>query len=198
MIEWISQLLIDYKYYIVVAGALLEGEAVLLLAGGAAYHGYMNIYLVMLIAFLGALLHDHALFFIGRYYGQSFLDKYQKVEQKSRKVFNLFHKYHYFFIMSFRFIYGLRTITPLVIGTSKLSLRKYSLLTTISAFIWAVAVAYIGYAFAIALETVIENFEKYQKYLAIILVLVSLAIWAILKYRTYLRLKKAEMTKSEK
>lgn len=198
MIEWISQLLIDYKYYIVVAGALLEGEAVLLLAGGAAYHGYMNIYLVMLIAFLGALLHDHVLFFVGRYYGQAFLDKYQKVEEKSRKVFNLFHKYHYFFIMSFRFIYGLRTITPLVIGTSNLSLKKYSILTTISAFIWAVAVAYIGYAFAIALETVIANFEKYQKYLAIILVLVSLAIWAILKYRTYLRLKKAEKTKSEK
>ncbi|UNM06304.1 MAG: DUF2312 domain-containing protein [Holosporaceae bacterium] len=49
---WLN-LLHKYKYWIVILGALLEGEMVLLLAGGAAFHGYMNVHMVMLISFLG-------------------------------------------------------------------------------------------------------------------------------------------------
>ena len=53
-IDFWTNLLQTYQYIIVVVGALVEGEMVLIL-GAAAYHGYMALPLVMLISFLGAI-----------------------------------------------------------------------------------------------------------------------------------------------
>ena len=186
---WIH-LLETYKYWIVVAGALLEGEMVLILAGAAAYHGHMTLYMVMLISFLGAVFHDHMLFFIGRKYGNKILNRQSKWQDRINKVVRLIHKYDRYFIMSFRFIYGIRTITPIVIGASPIKLSKYFSLVVISGAVWAILVSYIGYAFALALDTVIENFAKYQKYLAVALALLIGGIYAFLKWHRFRKEKK--------
>ena len=183
MIDALTELLVQYKYWIVIAGALLEGEVVLLLAGGAAYHGYMNLSLVMLISFLGAIFHDHMLFFVGRYGGNRLLKKYPIIHEKSRRIFKLFHKYNTYFILSFRFVYGLRTVTPIIIGTSKLHLTKYSTLTILAGLIWAVAVSYIGFGSAAMIERIIQRFEIFQKYFAVALVALALIGWGIYKLR---------------
>jgi membrane protein DedA with SNARE-associated domain len=183
MVDYLTQLLIEYKYWIVIAGALLEGEVVLLIAGGAAYHGYVDLPLVMLISFVGAMIHDHLLFFIGRGLGARFFLKFPTFREKFRKVFDLFHKYHNYFILGFRFVYGLRTITPVIIGTSHIHLRKYSTLTLIAGIIWAISISYIGYMGAIALQAVIESFERCQKYFALAFVIFCLGGWIIYKVR---------------
>ncbi len=179
--ETLSALLIEYKYWIVVAGALLEGEVALLLAGAAAYHGYMSLSLVMLISFLGAMFHDHLLFFIGRYMGKPFLARYPRLRKKSQRVLNMFHKHQNKLILSFRFIYGLRTVTPIIIGTSDIFLKRYSVLTMIAAIIWAIIIAYLGYVFAAALEVVIVYFQQGQKILAAILVCFFIVAFIIYK-----------------
>ncbi|UNM06750.1 MAG: VTT domain-containing protein [Holosporaceae bacterium] len=61
------------------------------------------------------------------------------------KVSDLIHKYDNLFIMSFRFVYGLRTVTPLLCGNSRIEWKRYALLVSVSALIWAVVVAYLGY-----------------------------------------------------
>ncbi len=186
---WIH-LLETYKYWIVIAGALLEGEMVLILAGAAAYHGHMALHMVMLISFLGAVFHDHMLFFIGRKYGNKILNRQSKWQDRIHKIVKLIHKYDRYFIMSFRFIYGIRTITPIVIGASPIPLRKYFSLVVFSAAAWSIIVSYIGYTFALALEAVLENFAKYQKYLAGGLVILIAAIYAFVKWRRARNAKK--------
>jgi membrane protein DedA with SNARE-associated domain len=188
---WIS-LLETYKYWIVIAGALLEGEMVLILAGAAAYHGHMTLHMVMLISFLGATFHDHLLFFIGRKYGSKILYRQNKWQERINKVVELIHKYDRYFIMSFRFIYGIRTITPIVIGASPISLRKYFSLVVVSAAAWSIIVSYIGYTFALALDVVLEKFAQYQKYLAVALVLVIGSIYSFLRWRRVRKEKKEE------
>ena len=177
-----TALLIQYKYWIVIGGALIEGEVLLMLAGGAAYHGHLNLYLVMLIAFMGAVIHDHLLFFIGRYMGSKIIYKYPSLHNRAAKISDFMHKYDRWFIMSFRFIYGVRTVTPIIVGTTSIPLPRYSLLVTISALIWAVIVAYLGYAFAIAIDALLENFAKYSKYLAGGVVILALIISAIVRF----------------
>lgn len=181
-IQFWTEMLHTYKYTIVVAGALLEGEIVLILAGAAAYHQHMSLPLVMLISFLGALFHDNLLFMIGRFYGAKIL-KRQSAESRISKIVKLIHKYDNYFIMSFRFVYGLRTLTPIVIGSSKIALPRYAALVSISAAIWAVIVSYLGYSFAMALETIIADFQRYQKYIAIGIVVLIGVIYFITKYR---------------
>jgi membrane protein DedA with SNARE-associated domain len=181
---WLG-LLHQYKYWIVILGALLEGEMVLLLAGGSAYHGYMNVHWVMVIAFLGALVHDHLLFLLGRFFGRKLILRFPLVEGRVARVNELIHKYDRWFIMSFRFVYGLRTITPLMVGNSNIPWRRYTMLVSISAALWAMVVAYLGFTSAMALEKVLQDFDRYKKYLAIVAGLLILGVIGIIKYRQY-------------
>lgn len=165
MLEAISKLLLTYKYWIVIGGALLEGETLLLLAGGSAYHGHINLYLVVLIAFLGAVIHDHVLFFVGRYAEEKIISKFPKIDSKVQKISQLFERYENWFILGFRFVYGIRTITPIILGTTHIKLKKYSLMTVIAALLWAASIAYIGYSCALMIEAISDMFIIYQKYL---------------------------------
>lgn len=181
--ETLTALLVEYKYWVVIAGALLEGEVVLLLAGAAAYYGQMSLSLVMLISFLGAMFHDHLLFFLGRYLGRPLLARYPKLREKSKRVLELFHKYQNKLILSFRFIYGLRTVTPIIIGTSDITLKRYSSLTMIAALIWAITISYLGYAFAAAIQVVMDYFQQGQKVLAVILVCLIIIGFGVYKLK---------------
>lgn len=182
MIDYLLQLLIEYKYWIVVAGALLEGEVVLLIAGMAAYHGHLNLYMVMLISFLGAVFHDHALFFVGRHGGARLFKRFPKIREKSQRVFDLFEKYQNYFILGFRFVYGIRTITPIIIGTSTITLKRYSLLTILAGVIWAVVISYLGYGFAAIIGDIIDAVQRGQKYIAAGLVIFIGGIWAYRRF----------------
>lgn len=182
MIETITNLLIAYKYWVVIGGALIEGEVILLLAAGAAYHGYLDIYLVMLISFLGAVLHDNVLFFVGRHGGERLFKKYPVLREKSKRVFSLFHQYQTQFVLGFRFVYGIRTITPIIIGTTEMPFVRYTSLTTLAAFIWSVTVSALGYGSAIIIESIIEKFEVAQKYIAAVIILIAFFGWLFHKF----------------
>lgn len=170
----------EYGYWILVIGALIEGEGILLLAGGAAYFGYFSLPTVMLFAFVGAIIHDQVLYFVGRWGGMKLFQRSEKIAQKAEYAFALLKKYDLWLIMGFRFVYGVRTITPMVIGASELPLPRYTTLTIVSAAIWAILVSCAGYLFANALESIIETFHTYEKYLAIglgVLAVVALSIY---------------------
>lgn len=183
MVDYLLNLLIEYKYWIVIGGALIEGEIVLLIAGMAAFHGYLSINWVIIISFLGAIFHDHMLFFVGKGMGAKLFKKFPKVRRKSDKVFRLFHKYQNVFILGFRFVYGIRTITPIIIGSTQISAKRYSLLTIIAGVVWAVVVSLLGYGFAAIISEVIESFQRYQKYLAMGLGVGVVIWWGIYQVR---------------
>lgn len=185
-------LLQEYKYWIVILGALVEGEMILIIAGAAAYYGCMHIHMVILIAFLGALLHDNALFFLGRLIGQNFLQKHPKIYSKVEKVTVYILRYNTYFILGFRFVYGIRTLTPFVIGTSHIKFFRYTSLVSISAFVWAAMVGYFGYSSALAIEALIADFNRYKSYLGAFVIVLVGAIVAILQRRRKLHLRREE------
>lgn len=196
--DYILQLLIDYKYWIVVGGALVEGEVLLLIAGMAAYNGYLSLYMVMLISFLGAVFHDHLLFFIGRFAGAKLFRRFPTIRSKSDRVFRLLHKYQNLFILGFRFVYGIRTITPIIVGTSPISLAKYSSLTVLAGIVWAVSISYLGYAFAAMISEVITYFHRYQGYLTVFVVICVLGGILIHRIKKYLKQKRLDQEEDTK
>jgi membrane protein DedA with SNARE-associated domain len=50
-------------------------------------------------------------------------------------------------LLSFRFLYGIRSVTPFAIGMSEVSYLRFTLLNIIGAGIWAIAIASAGYYF---------------------------------------------------
>lgn len=162
----------EYGYWVLIIGALIEGESILLLAGGAAYFGYFSLPMVMLVSFIGAIIHDQLLYLIGRKGGMAMFERSEKTRKKADYAFKLLKKYDYWLIMGFRFVYGVRTVTPLVIGASGLSLKRYTLLTIFSAAVWATVISTAGFLFANALQRIIEIFHTYQIYIAITLLVI--------------------------
>ena len=82
-------------------------------------------------------------------------------------------------ILSFRFFYGLRTVTPFVIGTSTVSVKKFAVLNAVGAMVWAAAVGSGGYLFGHALEILIGKIKHYEVQVFAVIALLGLLIWIV-------------------
>jgi membrane protein DedA with SNARE-associated domain len=157
-----------YGYYAVFVFACIEGEVAILTAGFLCKQGLMSLQLVVFFAFLGTLLMEQCLFFVGRIYGTRLLLKYPRLAKKSSKVIEILRKYNAVFIFGSRFIYGIRNISPIVIGMARITPFKFSTLNIPAAIIWSIIVAGAGYVFADILEYTKENLKFFQIGLLII------------------------------
>ncbi|MEF3696938.1 DedA family protein [Desulfolutivibrio sp.] len=161
-LEFLQEVIRNYGYLALFIGTFLEGETILLLAGFAVQTGNFGLSLhgIILTAFAGSLAGDQAAFFIGRYFGNRFLKRREKWQERAARVHKLLERYHEVLILTFRFFYGLRNLTPFILGTTDISVKKFFALNAIGAFVWAVAFGCIGYLFGDILENVLESVLK--------------------------------------
>ncbi len=179
----IEQLITDYGYPVLLIGTLLEGETIVVLAGFLAHRGYLSLQWVILVAFLGTFASDQFFFHLGRRKGGGFLEKKISWQTKSRKVFDLLQRHQTPVIIGFRFLYGLRTITPFVLGMSGVSTYRYLLLNGLGAFLWATAIACLGYAFGNLLELLLEEMRRYERLAAAGICIAGFVVWVVSRLR---------------
>ena len=151
-----------YGYVALVVGTFFEGETILIAAGFAAHGGYLKLQWVMLAAFLGSLAGDQFYFFVGRMKGKTFLHRRPAWESKVQRVLKLFDQYRTLVVLGFRFMYGLRTVTPFAFGLSGISTIRFFILNLLGAIAWSVVVALVGYLFGAAARAVIADVRKYE------------------------------------
>ncbi|EHJ46843.1 SNARE associated golgi family protein [Solidesulfovibrio carbinoliphilus subsp. oakridgensis] len=181
-IEFFKHIIENYGYLALFIGTFLEGETILLLAGFAAQSPefHLDLRYVILSAFAGSLAGDQTAFFIGRYFGRRLMEKSEKWRARTERVTTMLKKYHEILILSFRFFYGLRNLTPFVLGSIDIPVRKFFVLNAIGAAIWAVAFALIGYGFGSLLENVLARLIDNVHYAELaVLGLAALAIVAV-------------------
>ncbi len=179
-----EQLFYDYGYTFLIIAALIEGEIFLLIAGSMAYHGYFQLPIVMLFSFVGAVIHDQSLYWVGYFGGEHILKRFPSLKKKSDKARKLMKKHNTALILGFRFVYGIRTITPIIVGISGVPQKKYALLTFPAAAVWAIVISCLGYYFAEMVEVIQAKFENGQKIIGIIIlavVILGLAIYFLTK-----------------
>lgn len=158
-------------YFAVLLGSFVEGESVILLGSALAYkYDEISLTTLIILAFMGSMCADQLLFFVGRIYGPRIIERRESWKAASQRVFYHLHRHSTLFIMGFRFIYGIRTVSPIVIGAAGVAIRRFAILNFISAFFWATISCLggylLGYFFADAIEDMIVNIEHYQKYVA--------------------------------
>ena len=69
----LDQFLQDFGYFALFLGTFFEGETILVLAGFLAFRGYMDINMVVLVAFFGSYAGDQLWYFMGRRHGRKLL-----------------------------------------------------------------------------------------------------------------------------
>lgn len=144
-----QEFLNQYGYWAVFLGSIIEGESIILTASALASLGQMSIVKVALVTFWGTLIADQAIYFAGYFYGEKYLDylqdKFPKIRPHIQKGLSFLKRHQTTYIMSFRFIYGIRIISPFIIGAQKIPFRRFSYLNFLAAVIWTILSCAAGY-----------------------------------------------------
>ena len=139
-----SELLREYGYLVILVWTFLEGETIVIVAGWLSDSVELKPWLIALCAFCGSFLSDQVMFSLGKYKGESVLQYFPRMAKNMNKAAQLFKKYDTALILGFRFVYGVRNITPIMLGISGISHKKFFLLNCIGAGIWAITFTYGG------------------------------------------------------
>jgi len=179
----LESLLATYGYPILFIGTVMEGETVMILAGLSAHLGYLSLFWVIAIGFLGAFCGDQICFLIGRRHGQELLARFPSWNARAERALQKLQKHQNLVILSFRFLYGLRAATPFVLGMGQVSYLRFVTLDLISASIWAVCIALAGYYFGRAVEPVLKDIQHYEAALLTGIGGIALLVWLVHVYR---------------
>jgi membrane protein DedA with SNARE-associated domain len=173
----IEAFIIHYGYIVVLVGTFFEGETILVLAGFLAHRGYMDFRLVVMLAFAGTLAGDQLYYYIGRIKGVSYFERRKSWKTKSERVFRLARRHQVLVMTVFRFIYGIRTVTPFIMGASGIDPLRFLVFNALGALLWAPAVAGLGYVFGHAAKIILQDIKRYELVLMGVIVLGGLVIW---------------------
>lgn len=173
----LESLITHFGYPALVLGLLLEGETVLVLAAFMAHRGYLDLPLVILFGGLIAFGSDQFFFWMGRTQGSVFLSKRPAWQPHVEKAKSLLDKNSTLLFLGIRFMYGLRTVLPFVIGTSKLDPRKFILLDLIGAFIWSLTFGLAGHFIGHVMTLIFEDIKEHETLVTIGIVLIGVGVW---------------------
>lgn len=174
---YLAHFIREYGYIAILIGTFLEGETILVLGGLAAHLGLLELHWVMASALAGSFSGDQLYYYIGRRYGPRIIAKRLSWQASAEKVYKHLHRHQNFLILTFRFYYGLRNVTPFAIGASQVSRLRFFVLNFIGAVIWAIALGYIGYLFGEAFRLFIADVKHYGLIALGALVAIGVAVW---------------------
>ena len=175
----LESLLNNYGYPILLLGTFLEGETILILGGVAAHLGYLSLGWVIACGFVGTLFGDQLYFYLGRRHGSEFLARRSTWQARSQRVHRILERYPVLLVLGFRFLYGLRTVTPFVLGTSKVPYLLFTVLNVIGAGIWAIAIGLAGFYFGHSVEIVLGEIKQYEIQVFAFITVAGLLVWGI-------------------
>lgn len=173
----LESFVVTYGYPALLAGVFLEGETVVIIAGIMAHSGYLQLPWVIGVAFCGAFCADQLFFQVGKRKGKRFLEKRPRWEPRIDRIRRFLVRYQAVAVISYRFIYGMRTITPIVIGASGFSTRRFLFLNLCSTLLWASAVSFAGYFFGNIIKAMLHDFKRYELAVMLVVAAVGGGIW---------------------
>lgn len=196
MEEIVQTILTQYGYLlypVILVWTFIEGETVVIITGAIASEGTYNINVEMLAlcALAGSFFGDQLYYYIGRRYGTPLLARWPTLGGKIDWAFHLVKTHPTLFILSFRFIYGIRNIAPFVIGISGVPRLRYAMLNFVAAAIWAHSFAWGGYWLGRALEEWLGD-NKWAMLGTFVVVAACFGAWGYLGQKKKLRALEAK------
>jgi membrane protein DedA with SNARE-associated domain len=162
VLDFVTALLLTHGYLVIFLGAALDnfglpssGDIVLFAGGFFANNGQAALPLVMLSGFAGALVSDNSVYWIGRIGGRPLIDRILKIrllqflinEKSLEKVERYFESHGGKTVFVGRFGPGLRSMTPLFAGVTRMQYLRFVPYNVAAALVWAVVYSLIGYVF---------------------------------------------------
>ncbi len=169
------------------AGLFAPGMTVVIIGGVLVQLGVLDLWNIIFVASLGAILGDSISYIIGRRYGLAFMHRFGKyVWMKPERIDGVrelmrTHAGKALFIG--RFHSWSRAFAPLIAGASHVSVTKFVVFTVPGCVIWAVVFVFIGMLFG-------QSYKLVLQYTSVLVAIIILAgIVSLLVYRRQWRQK---------
>ena len=184
-----QELIENYGYLAIVLVTFIEGESIVILAGIAAHLGLLEVPWVIVSAIAGSFSGDQLWYYIGRHWGPKILRKRPHWQTAADKVYRHLHRHQYWLILTFRFYYGLRNVTPFAVGSAGIPRVRFFALNLIGAIVWAFTFTYAGYLLGETMKLFIDDYHRYALYAIGAVVAVLFALWVTTFVRARRKLK---------
>ncbi len=155
-------------------GFFLPGDSLLFTAGFLASRGFLDIYLLIVLTFLGAVLGDSTGYWFGEKVGPKIFTKDDSLFFKKDNV----HKAEEFFkkhgsktIILARFVPVVRTFVPILAGVGTMSYRKFLTYNLIGGAIWGIGLPLSGYF----LGNLIPGVDRYLLPIIALIIIISIS-----------------------
>lgn len=176
----------------ILLGAAFEGQTAVIIGGALAHHGVLSLAVVFASAALGSGVVDHLLFVLGRRFRHTALVQRYVAKPGFTKSLGLIERFPNTFILSFRFIFGLRAAGPVAVGVSKISHLRFAILNALGSIIWSAVFAGVGYLFGPAAITLLERLMPDAGPIALVVVGLALVVWLII-WRRRVKLRRERL-----
>src|SRR3989344_3143871 len=132
-------------------GIFIPGQTIVMIGGFYAKLGVLNIYYVIVLSALGAIIGDLIGYVLGRRYGYSFIRDYGKYfffkKEYFKKTKELMNEHTGKTIIIGRFNSITRAFAPFVAGSSKVPFKKFLFYNIAGGISWGVFFSLVGYIF---------------------------------------------------
>ena len=140
----------------------------------------------MIVAVLGSFTADQAWFQIGRRYRDHRWVVRARRQPAFARAIRALERHPVGFIFAFRFLYGLRTVSPIAIGTSSVAARTYLAVNAAAALVWGCTFTLVGYVFGSAFEEFLGRLRPHGRdwlWIALALVVAGAIVGIVYKWR---------------
>lgn len=138
----------------------LPGDSLLFAAGAVASLGSLNVWFLVMLLAIAAIMGDTVNYWIGHFFGKKIVDnpRIPVNQEHITKTEQFFKKYGGKTIIIARFVPIVRTFAPFVAGIGSMEYRTFILFNIIGGTMWVVLFTVAGYLFG-NLAVMKDNFH---------------------------------------
>jgi membrane protein DedA with SNARE-associated domain len=126
--------------------AFFEGETFLLVAAAlGATTGVVSAPPLLAAAWLGSFAGDQTWFAVGRRFGPGVSRRFPRLADRLERASSLLRRHETVFVLSFRFLYGVRNVAPVACGVAGMRWGRFAALNFAAAGIWAASFIAAGW-----------------------------------------------------
>src|ERR1035437_9192599 len=146
------ELLLTYKYFILVPLAIIEGPIITVICGFLVTLGVFNPFVVYIVMVVGDIVGDGLIYYIG-YSGKKFSHFFKISEEKLEKSKIFFEENHKKAIVTSELVHGIGFTGLIAAGASRVPYMRYfrtcALISVVQSFVMLILGIFFGHAYVL-------------------------------------------------
>lgn len=173
-----------YGYIFLFVYSLGGGLAGIVASGVLSALGKMDLVASILLASTANLLGSTLLAYLGRYQKQDFEKYIYKHGRKVALVRLWLIRYGVLLIIAHKYIYGFKTLLPLIVGISRYPMPRFYIWNTIASYLWGILMGLLGFSASSLVMDAFERIKGYPYALPLLFVGVLIFLWIFIGRKT--------------